>query len=298
MENISRNDISFRIHKIKDTVSEINNQIIKNNKELENKYDFARKIGIKVDNVNDNSNVIEDLNKYIQKAEDILAQINDCNNEDIDETYKILNNILYLDDIRLSNIKELVDDDRENNIKQYINILTDKANALIREEEIKEIDKNIMKLSKSNNIIEKITGKSKMKKILLENYSLRKVETINKKYIPKNKSILEIVNIVNNCGYKSEALSQFIDSISKEYNLDKPADTALVAQNKEFKLPFFYNKELASKINNENVLMLDRINAKNKVTKNQEYNPYSDMLKNDILTLELLNYTNIVNEVE
>ncbi len=298
MENISRNDISFRINKIKDRVSEINNQIIKNNKELENKYDFARKIGIKVDNVNDNSNVIEDLNKYIQKAEDILAQINDCNNEDIDETYKILNNILYLDDIRLSNIKELVDDDRENNIKQYINILTDKANALIREEEIKEIDKNIMKLSKSNNIIEKITGKSKMKKILLENYSLRKVETINKKYIPKNKSILEIVNIVNNCGYKSEALSQFIDSISKEYNLDKPADTALVAQNKEFKLPFFYNKELASKINNENVLMLDRINAKNKVTKNQEYNPYSDMLKNDILTLELLNYTNIVNEVE
>ena len=51
MENISKKDITFRINNLKKRVSEINDKIIKNNEEMDSRYNFAKKLGIKVDNI-------------------------------------------------------------------------------------------------------------------------------------------------------------------------------------------------------------------------------------------------------
>lgn len=297
MDNISKKDISFRLDKIKDRVNVINNQMTKNNKEMESKYEFAKTIGVKYDTKYATDDIASSLNDYIQKADDIIAKLSQDESEENEEEYKILNNILYLDDIKLSNIEELVDENREIRVKEYINKIAEKANSLIRDEEIRNIDFNIVMLSRKSNLFEKITGKDKNKKILLENYNLKRVETMNKKYIPENKSILDIVNIVKNCGYKTDDISEFIEKLSKEYELGDMIENALVVPNSELKIPLFYNKEFASKINAENSTMLERINSKKKCANKQDYNPYGEMLKDGVSTLELFNFNGIIDEV-
>ena len=170
MDNISRKDISFRLDKIKLKATEINNNIQKNNREFEERYVFAKKVGIKVDKLNSAINEVSDgLIKYISKIDDVLEECKKNDEENIEE-YKLLNNILYLDDIKLKNINELVNENKSLSIREYINMFANKANDLIRQEELKKLDSNIIKYSKVN-IFEKITGKAKIKKAMLENYA-------------------------------------------------------------------------------------------------------------------------------
>ena len=146
--------------------------------------------------------------------------------------------------------------------------------------------------------LDKITGKIKIKKAILENYNLKRIEVINKKYIPDNKSLYEIVSITNNCGYKSDSIDSFINSIVKEYELGEIGVTAMTVENNNKKVPFFFNREFLNSINAENTTMLDRINTNKKVIpKVSEYKMYNDMLLNDVSTLELLSYNYINEEV-
>ena len=242
MDNISKEDINFRLDKIKNKVNEINTKIEENNQKFETRYDFAKKIGIKVNSNNTNNEVSENLNKYVKKIDKLIEKYNDDEELKYIEEYKILNNMLYLDDIKLKNIKELISENESIETKEYINMFANKANDLIRQEEIKNLDSNIAKYSKIS-FFEKITGKAKIKKALIENCNLKKMETINKKYIPENKSLYEIVSITNNCGYKSNEIKQFIDSIVNEFKLEKPKESALMITQKKEKIPLFFNKE-------------------------------------------------------
>ena len=299
MENISKNDISFRLENLKIRVKKINEIIKKNNDELKNKYNFAKNIGISIDIEKElNNDVADELNKYIIKADQILLQLKDNSEKDINDEYKLLNNILYLDDIKLKNINELICENRDLKVREYINKIAQKANQLIRDEETKYLDSKIKELSKNINFFDKITGRAKNKKVLIENYNLKKVETLNKKYIPENKSILEIVNITKNCGYVSDKIDEFINKLSVEYELGDLINNSLAVIDTNTKIPFFFNKDFYNKINSENVVMLDRINEKKKnINKVNEIQMYSDMLKNDVSTLELLSYNNIIDEV-
>ena len=299
MNNISINDISFRIEKIKTRVQKINETIVKNNDELKNKYNFAKNIGINIDQEKDSDNgIIYELNKYIDKANEILLQLNDNNKENIEDEYKLLSNILYLDDIKLKNINELVSENRDLKVREYINKIAQKANQLIRDEETKYLDLKIKELSKKINIFARIIGRDKNKKVLLENYNLKKVQVLNKKYIPENKSILEIVNITKNCGYMSDKIDEFINKLSDEYELGDLTNNSLAVIDNNTKIPFFFNKDFYNKINSENVSMLDKINQKKKnINKVNELQMYNDMLKNDVATLELFNFNNIIDEV-
>ena len=205
--------------------------------------------------------------------------------------------MLYLDDIKLKNIRELISENESIETKEYLNMFANKANDLIRQEEIKNLDSNIAKYSKIS-FFEKITGKAKIKKALIENCNLKKMETINKKYIPENKSLYEIVSITNNCGYKSNEIKQFIDSIVNEFKLEKPKESALMITQKKEKIPLFFNKEYLTKINFENADMTDRINKKSKNRmKTSEYKMFNDMLIKDVSTLELFNFNDVTNEV-
>ena len=297
MDNISKEDINFRLDKIKNKVNEINTKIEENNQKFETRYDFAKKIGIKVNSNNTNNEVSENLNKYVKKIDKLIEKYNDDEELKYIEEYKILNNMLYLDDIKLKNIKELISENESIETKEYINMFANKANDLIRQEEIKNLDSNIAKYSKIS-FFEKITGKAKIKKALIENCNLKKMETINKKYIPENKSLYEIVSITNNCGYKSNEIKQFIDSIVNEFKLEKPKESALMITQKKEKIPLFFNKEYLIKINFENADMTDRINKKSKNRmKTSEYKMFNDMLIKDVSTLELFNFNDVTNEV-
>ena len=297
MDNISKEDINFRLDKIKNKVNEINTKIEENNQKFETRYDFAKKIGIKVNSNNTNNEVSENLNKYVKKIDKLIEKYNDDEELKYIEEYKILNNMLYLDDIKLKNIKELISENESIETKEYINMFANKANDLIRQEEIKNLDSNIAKYSKIS-FFEKITGKAKIKKALIENCNLKKMETINKKYIPENKSLYEIVSITNNCGYKSNEIKQFIDSIVNEFKLEKPKESALMITQKQEKIPLFFNKEYLTKINFENADMTDRINKKSKNRmKTSEYKMFNDMLIKDVSTLELFNFNDVTNEV-
>lgn len=297
MDNISKEDINFRLDKIKNKVNEINTKIEENNQKFETRYDFAKKIGIKVNSNNTNNEVSENLNKYVKKIDKLIEKYNDDEELKYIEEYKILNNMLYLDDIKLKNIKELISENESIETKEYINMFANKANDLIRQEEIRNLDSNIAKYSKIS-FFEKITGKAKIKKALIENCNLKKMETINKKYIPENKSLYEIVSITNNCGYKSNEIKQFIDSIVNEFKLEKPKESALMITQKEEKIPLFFNKEYLTKINFENADMTDRINKKSKNRmKTSEYEMFNDMLIKDVSTLELFNFNDVTNEV-
>ena len=297
MDNISKEDINFRLDKIKNKVNEINTKIEENNQKFETRYDFAKKIGIKVNSNNTNNEVSENLNKYVKKIDKLIEKYNDDEELKYIEEYKILNNMLYLDDIKLKNIKELISENESIETKEYINMFANKANDLIRQEEIKNLDSNIAKYSKIS-FFEKITGKAKIKKALIENCNLKKMETINKKYIPENKSLYEIVSITNNCGYKSNEIKQFIDSIVNEFKLEKPKESALMITQKKEKIPLFFNKEYLTKINFEYADLTDRINIKSKNRmKTSEYKMFNDMLIKDVSTLELFNFNDVTNEV-
>lgn len=298
MENISKNDINFRLDKIKNKATEINKKIEKNNEEFATRYNFAKDIGINIDTFNTATDeVTKGLNMYIKRVDNILERYSNSNdNNDYIEEFKLLNNMLYLDDIKLKNVSELVNESKDLKTREYINIIATRANDLIRQEEIKSLDLKINKYSKIN-FIDKITGKAKIKKAMLENYSLKRVETVNKKYIPENKSLYEIVSIVNNCGYKSKEIDTFIDSVVNEFKFEKPTVQSLVT-NDNNKIPFFHSKEFLNKINAQNAEMLDRINNKNNnINKVSNKETYDDILKNDISSLELFNFNNIIEEV-
>lgn len=299
MENISKKDLSFRLDKLKDKATKINENILKNNDEFITKYNFAQNIGIKVEELKDtNDKVLDKLNDYISKLDEIIQKYDQkLEDEENIEEYKLLNNILYLDDIKLKNINELINENNELKLKQYINLIASRANDLIREEELKQIDSNINKYSKVS-ILDKLTGKTKIKKAMLENYNLKRLEVINKKYIPENKSLYEIVSITNNCGYKSDAIDSFVKSIVAEYELGELNVNALTITDNDKKIPFFFNRDFLNTINAENTTMLDRINSnKNVKPKVSEYKMYNEMLLNDISTLELLNFNNVIEEV-
>ncbi len=297
METISKKDLSNRVSNIKNRVSQINDSILKNNEDLDKKYKFAESIGIKKDESSRNNEIIDGLSKYIEKTDEIIHML-DLEGDEEKEEYKILSNMIYLDDVRLRSICELVEENKEMAIREYINKIANKANELIREEEIKSIDSNITKLSKVN-FVEKITGKAKLKRALLENYNLKRVETMNKKYVPEGKSILEIVNITKNSGFKSDALDDFILKLSNEYELGDMIENSLAVIQKE-KIPFFYNRQYMTKLNALNASLQNDITAskrKRRKEKISEIDVSNEALKNDILTLELLSFNNIIDEV-
>ncbi len=297
METISKKDLSNRVSNIKNRVFQINDSILKNNEDLDKKYKFAESIGIKKDESSRNNEIIDGLSKYIEKTDEIIHML-DLEGDEEKEEYKILSNMIYLDDVRLRSICELVEENKEMAIREYINKIANKANELIREEEIKSIDSNITKLSKVN-FVEKITGKAKLKRALLENYNLKRVETMNKKYVPEGKSILEIVNITKNSGFKSDALDDFILKLSNEYELGDMIENSLAVIQKE-KIPFFYNRQYMTKLNALNASLQNDITAskrKRRKEKISEIDVSNEALKNDILTLELLSFNNIIDEV-
>ena len=295
MENISVEDINFRLNKLKENVSKINNKIEKNNLKNENRFAFAKDLGIRVDILsNETKEVKDNLEKYNEHIDKLLNKYKNLDDEDVqDEEYKLLNNILFQDDAKLKNINEMIEDNIELTTKEYINLFANKANELIRKEEIKSIDRNVVNLSKIS-FLDKLTGKAKIKRAMIENYNLKRIDTINKKYIPENKSLYEIVSITNNCGYKSSDIDSFVSRIVEEFKLDKPNSNAIaVIQNN--KIPFFFNKELLSKINAENSQLETMLNDKKKQQVNMsEYSIYRDMLKNGVETLELFKFEEVI----
>ena len=65
MENISVEDINFRLNKLKENVSKINNKIEKNNLKNKNRFAFAKDLGIRVDILsNETKEVKDNLKKY------------------------------------------------------------------------------------------------------------------------------------------------------------------------------------------------------------------------------------------
>ena len=150
MENISVEDINFRLNKLKENVSKINNKIEKNNLKNENRFAFAKDLGIRVDILsNETKEVKDNLEKYNEHIDKLLNKYKNLDDEDVqDEEYKLLNNILFQDDAKLKNINEMIEDNIELTTKEYINLFANKANELIRKEEIKNIDRNVVNLSK------------------------------------------------------------------------------------------------------------------------------------------------------
>ena len=208
--------------------------------------------------------------------------------------YKLLSNMLYSDDAKLKNIGEMLEDNIDLTTREYINLFANKANELIRKEELKDIDMNVIKLSKIS-LLEKLTGKAKIKRALIENYNLKRVETINKKYVPSNRSLYEIISITNNCGYKSKDLDFFVNRVVEEFKLDNPQNNAIAVIQDKKKIPFFFSKELLNRLNAENTNLADNINRnKKQQEKLSEYSVYREMLKNGVETLELFKFEEVV----
>ena len=130
---------------------------------------------------------------------------------------------------------------------------------------------------------------------MIHNYNLKRLEAIDKKYIPDNKSLYEIVSITNNSGYKSQDIDFFINRIVEEFKLERPQDCSLALIHEKSKIPFFFKKELLDKINLENSNMEYQFNSKGKNKINvSEYSVYKDMLKNGVETLELFKFEEVV----
>lgn len=293
------NDIEYRIERMKNKVKGISEGLEEYKEKMDKNYTFAETIGVKPDDENPAEQIIYELNLYIEKIDEILNSINKEDEEVAKEQYNILNNMLYLDDLRFSTISELIEENNELTTKKYINKIANRANELIRLEEGKALDQKIAKLSKKSNLIEVITGKSKVKKAMLENYTLKRMELMDKNYVPEDKSVLEIVNITRNCGYNSDELNDFVAKISEQYQLGEMIENSLMVLNDSFKIPFFYNKEFVEKINDENNRMLNKITDKKipkKVTSRIDNS--SESLKHDIRTLELFSYETREKEVE
>ena len=297
MENISVEDINFRLNKLKENVSKINLKIEENDKKNNDRFSFAKDLGIRVDILSNEINEVKDeLDKYSQAIDNIIQKYETIDNDCVEENeYKLLNNMLSSDDASLKIINEMIEDNIELTTKEYINLFANKANELIRIEELKSIDMQVIKLSKIS-FLDKLTGKSKIKKAMIENCNLKRVQTINKNYIPEDKSLYEIVSIVNNCGYKSDNIDMFINRVVDEFKLDNPKDTAIatIFDNK-VKIPFFFDKELFSKINTENTELAELLNKNKKFEgKVSNYSIYRDMLKNGVETLELFKFEEVI----
>lgn len=297
MENLSREDISIRIDRLKSRVRDISSNLKKYNEELDTRYEFAKELGIKKDEVNTNVEVLNTLELYLDKASKIQEELNNSVEDDV-EKIKLLNNMLYLDDVRFGSISELIEENKEIYNRDYLNKIVQRANQLIRNEELNEIDKNIVKLSKKSSFIDKITGRDKVKKVLLENYSLKRNETMNKRYIPDGRSILEIIDITKNCGFESESLNNFINKLSSEYDIDVKENKSLAVISKKEKIPFFYNKDYVEKISIENENMMEKIEASRSKTKQyKEFEFSEEALINGISSLELFGYEKVIDEV-
>ena len=297
MENISVEDINFRLNKLKENVSKINLKIEENDKKNNDRFSFAKDLGIRVDILSNEINEVKDeLDKYSQAIDNIIQKYETIDNDCVEENeYKLLNNMLSSDDASLKIINEMIEDNIELTTKEYINLFANKANELIRIEELKSIDMQVIKLSKIS-FLDKLTGKSKIKKAMIENCNLKRVQTINKNYIPEDKSLYEIVSIVNNCGYKSDNIDMFVNRVVDEFKLDNPKDTAIatIFDNK-VKIPFFFDKELFSKINTENTELAELLNKNKKFEgKVSNYSIYRDMLKNGVETLELFKFEEVI----
>ena len=297
MENISVEDINFRLNKLKENVSKINIKIEENDKKNNDRFSFAKDLGIRVDILSNEINEVKDeLDKYSQTIDNIIQKYETIDDDCVEENeYKLLNNMLSSDDASLKIINEMIEDNIELTTKEYINLFANKANELIRIEELKSIDMQVIKLSKIS-FLDKLTGKSKIKKAMIENCNLKRVQTINKNYIPEDKSLYEIVSIVNNCGYKSDNIDMFINRVVDEFKLDNPKDTAIATIfNNKVKIPFFFDKELFSKINTENTELAEFLNKNKKFEgKVSNYSIYRDMLKNGVETLELFKFEEVV----
>ncbi len=297
MENISVEDINFRLNKLKENVSKINIKIEENDKKNQNRFSFAKDLGIRVDILSNEINEVKDeLDKYSQTIDNIIQKYETIADDCVEENeYKLLNNMLSSDDASLKIINEMIEDNIELTTKEYINLFANKANELIRIEELKSIDMQVIKLSKIS-FLDKLTGKSKIKKAMIENCNLKRVQTINKNYIPEDKSLYEIVSIVNNCGYKSDNIDMFINRVVDEFKLDNPKDTAIATIfNNKVKIPFFFDKELFSKINTENTELAELLNKNKKFEgKVSNYSIYREMLKNGVETLELFKFEEVV----
>ena len=296
MENISVEDINFRLNKLKENVSKINVKIEENDKKNQNRFSFAKDLGIRVDILSNEINEVKDeLDKYSQTLDSIMQKYDSVEEGSIEENeYKLLSNMLYSDDAKLKNIGEMLEDNIELTTREYINLFANKANELIRKEELKDIDMNVIKLSKIS-LLEKLTGKAKIKRALIENYNLKRVETINKKYVPSNRSLYEIISITNNCGYKSKDLDFFVNRVVEEFKLDNPQNNAIAVIQDKKKIPFFFSKELLDRLNAENTNLADNINRnKKQQEKLSEYSVYREMLKNGVETLELFKFEEVV----
>ena len=283
MENISVEDINFRLNKLKE-------------KKNQNRFSFAKDLGIRVDILSNEINEVKDeLDKYSQTLDSIMQKYDSVEEGSIEENeYKLLSNMLYSDDAKLKNIGEMLEDNIELTTREYINLFANKANELIRKEELKDIDMNVIKLSKIS-LLEKLTGKAKIKRALIENYNLKRVETINKKYVPSNRSLYEIISITNNCGYKSKDLDFFVNRVVEEFKLDNPQNNAIAVIQDKKKIPFFFSKELFNRLNAENTNLADNINRnKKQQEKLSEYSVYREMLKNGVETLELFKFEEVV----
>jgi hypothetical protein len=296
MENISVEDINFRLNKLKENVSKINVKIEENDKKNQNRFSFAKDLGIRVDILSNEINEVKDeLDKYSQTLDSIMQKYDSVEEGSIEENeYKLLSNMLYSDDAKLKNIGEMLEDNIDLTTREYINLFANKANELIRKEELKDIDMNVIKLSKIS-LLEKLTGKAKIKRALIENYNLKRVETINKKYVPSNRSLYEIISITNNCGYKSKDLDFFVNRVVEEFKLDNPQNNAIAVIQDKKKIPFFFSKELLNRLNAENTNLADNINRnKKQQEKLSEYSVYREMLKNGVETLELFKFEEVV----
>ena len=296
MENISVEDINFRLNKLKENVSKINVKIEENDKKNQNRFSFAKDLGIRVDILSNEINEVKDeLDKYSQTLDSIMQKYDSVEEGSIEENeYKLLSSMLYSDDAKLKNIGEMLEDNIDLTTREYINLFANKANELIRKEELKDIDMNVIKLSKIS-LLEKLTGKAKIKRALIENYNLKRVETINKKYVPSNRSLYEIISITNNCGYKSKDLDFFVNRVVEEFKLDNPQNNAIAVIQDKKKIPFFFSKELLNRLNAENTNLADNINRnKKQQEKLSEYSVYREMLKNGVETLELFKFEEVV----
>ena len=75
MENISVEDINFRLNKLKENVSKINVKIEENDKKNQNRFSFAKDLGIRVDILSNEINEVKDeLDKYSQTLDSIMQK--------------------------------------------------------------------------------------------------------------------------------------------------------------------------------------------------------------------------------
>ena len=94
MENLSREDIILRIEKLRNRVNELSLGLKKYKDELDVRYKFAEELGIKKEENSSTQEIIDELESYVNKANEIKEKFNSKELDNEDEQVKILNNIL------------------------------------------------------------------------------------------------------------------------------------------------------------------------------------------------------------